>query len=116
MCMAGFGEVCSHATALLFAIEVNNRVIQNTGCISLLCMWLPAIQKIDYAPTKDIDFTNPKKIKVVCGSGDSAESTATTSKASESSSAASCAGHHSNILISKSVAPPSESKLKNFYD
>ena len=60
-CMAGFGEVCSHATALLFAIEVNSRVIQNTSCTSLLCMWLPAMQKVDYAPVKDIDFTNPKK-------------------------------------------------------
>ena len=62
-CMAGFGEVCSHATALLFAIEVNNRVIQNTNCTSLTCMWLPAMQKVDYAPIKDIDLTNPKKNK-----------------------------------------------------
>ena len=114
--MAGFGEVCSHATALLFVIKVNNRVIQNTSCTSLPCMWMPAMQKVDYAPIKDIDLTNPKKIKVVCGSGDSAESTATTSKASESSSTASCAGSHSNILIAKSVAPPSESELKNFYE
>ena len=102
-----FGEVCSNATALLFAIGVNNRVIQSTSCTSIPFMWLPDKQKVDNASIKDIDFINPKqKMKVVCGSGDSAESTATTSKASESSSAASYAGCHSNILIAKKVVLP----------
>ena len=57
-CMAGLGEVCSHIAALLFTMEINTKFVYNTSCTSLPCSWLPAMQKVDYAP---IDFSAPKR-------------------------------------------------------
>ena len=45
-CMAGIGEACFHAAALLFAVEANTP-----------CSWLvPSYKKVEYAPISDIDF------------------------------------------------------------
>uniref|UniRef100_A0A1X7SP42 PHD-type domain-containing protein n=1 Tax=Amphimedon queenslandica TaxID=400682 RepID=A0A1X7SP42_AMPQE len=66
-CMAGLGEACSHIAALLFTLEANTKMIQNTTCTSLPCSWLPpAFQDVSYAKLSNIDFSNPqsKKIKL----------------------------------------------------
>ena len=57
-CMEGLGEVCSHIAALLFTMEINTKFVNNT---SLPCSWLPAMQKVDYAPIEKIDFPAPKR-------------------------------------------------------
>ena len=59
-CMAGLGEACSHVAALLFTMEINTRLLNNTSCTSLACSWLPAIQKVDYSPIAKSDFSSPK--------------------------------------------------------
>ena len=35
-CMAGLGEACSHVAALLFTMEINTRLLNNTSCTSLV--------------------------------------------------------------------------------
>ena len=65
--MAGLGEACSHIAALLFTLEANTKMIQNTTCTSLPCSWLPpTFQDVSYAKLSNIDFSNPqsKKIKL----------------------------------------------------
>ena len=59
-CMAGLGEACSHVATLLFTMEINTRLLNNTSCTSLACSWLPAMQKVDYSPIAKIDFSSPK--------------------------------------------------------
>ena len=46
MCMAGLGEVCSHISALLFAVETNTHMQSNLSCTSRLCSWLPHEQLV----------------------------------------------------------------------
>ena len=55
--MAGLGEACSHIAALLFAVEVHNR-LKDTSCTTQPCKWLsPTMQNVPYAPISDISFT-----------------------------------------------------------
>ena len=61
-CMAGLGEVCSHISALLFAVEANTHMQSNLSCTSRLCSWLPpSTASVEYAPIADIDFTSPQQ-------------------------------------------------------
>ena len=54
--MAGLGEACSHIAALLFAVEVHNRL--KDTCTTQPCKWLsPTMQNVPYAPISDISFT-----------------------------------------------------------
>ncbi len=69
-CMAGLGEACSHIAALLFAVEVHNR-LKDTSCTSQPCQWLsPTMKNVPYAPISDICFTAPatKKKRLLKGS------------------------------------------------
>ena len=61
-CMAGLGEACSHIAAVLFAIDVRNRIDEDTSCTSVPCWWTDLSSKDAlYAPTAEIDFTHPKR-------------------------------------------------------
>ena len=61
-CMAGLGEVCSHISALLFAVEANTHMQSNLSYTSRLCSWLPpSTASVEYAPIADIDFTSPQQ-------------------------------------------------------
>ncbi len=49
-CMAGLGEACSHIAALLFAVEVHNR-LKDTSCTSQPCQWLsPTMKNVHICP------------------------------------------------------------------
>lgn len=68
-CMAGLGEVCSHIAAVLFAVEVHNR-LKDTSCTSQPCAWLsPTMKNVTYASISDINFTTPatKRKRVIEG-------------------------------------------------
>ena len=61
-CMAGLGEACSHVAAILFAIDVRNRIAEDASCTSVPCWWTDLSSKDAlYAPTAEIDFTSPKR-------------------------------------------------------
>ena len=45
-CMAGLGEVCSHISALLFAIEAHTKLKKDASCTSHPCKWLPPAIKM----------------------------------------------------------------------
>ncbi|XP_059171127.1 uncharacterized protein LOC131952467 [Physella acuta] len=67
-CMAGLGESCSHVGALLFAIEVGCRLMDNESTTQRSCQWIlpPYLQKVPYLKVADTDFDTPetKKIKL----------------------------------------------------
>jgi hypothetical protein len=45
-CMTGFGEVCSHAAGILFAIDfIVQKLDENSSCTSQLNGWLPPSEK-----------------------------------------------------------------------
>ena len=47
---AYIGEVCSHISALLFAIEAHTKLKKDASCTSHPCKWLPpAIKNVNYA-------------------------------------------------------------------
>ena len=49
-CMAGLGEVCSHVAAMLFTIDANTQLKNNTASTSLPCSWLPpTLQHVTYS-------------------------------------------------------------------
>ena len=59
--MAGFGETCSHITAVLFYLKAVHRFEEAKTCTQGLCTWsVPTFKKINYLPIKDIDFTSAK--------------------------------------------------------
>ena len=56
-CMAGLGDVCSHVAAILFTIDANTQLKNNTASTSLPCSWLPpTFQHVTYSEFVDIDF------------------------------------------------------------
>ena len=56
-CTAGLGEVCSHVAAILFTIDANTQLKNNTASTSLPCSWLPpTFQHVTYSEIVDIDF------------------------------------------------------------
>ena len=99
-CMAGIGKVCSHSAALLFTAEINAKMLKSTSCTSLPCMWLPSMQKVDYLPICEIDFSTPKKKLGKLTSSQSAER-------AESS----C----SNLSTAHAVPEPTDDELKQLY-
>ena len=60
--MSGLGEVCSHVSALLFAIEATVKIRNSATVIEEKAYWLlPAnMTKINYRPIREIDFTCAK--------------------------------------------------------
>ena len=75
-CMAGLGEVCSHISAVLFAVDYNTRMKNSTSATSLPCAWLPpTMQKVPYAQLCDIDFTSSKQKKLKLDESIAAECT-----------------------------------------
>ena len=55
----GLGEACAHIAALLFAVEVQNR-LKYTSCTSEPYKWLSlTMQNVPYALISDIVFTTP---------------------------------------------------------
>ena len=60
--MAGLGEVCSHISALLFAVDANTHMQSTLSCTSMLRSWLPpSTASVEYVPLTDIDFTSPQQ-------------------------------------------------------
>ena len=99
-CMAGIGEVCSHAAALLFTAEINTKMLKNTSCTSLPCMWLPSMQKVDYLPICEIDLSTPKK---------------KLGKLTFSQSAERVESSGSNLSTAHAVPEPTDNELKQLY-
>ncbi|KAL5013934.1 hypothetical protein ScPMuIL_008204 [Solemya velum] len=64
-CMAGLGEVCSHVSALLFAIEATVRLRNSKTVTQEKSYWLlpSAIKKVNYKTIQEIDFTSAKTKK-----------------------------------------------------
>lgn len=60
--MAGLGETCSHAAALMFAVMSGVRMRDDTACTSLPCQWLQPTQtkKIYCSELSAIDMTCPR--------------------------------------------------------
>ena len=59
--MAGLSEVCTHIAAILFYLEVACRFEEAKTCTQGLCTWnVPSLKKIEYLPTKEIDFTSAR--------------------------------------------------------
>ena len=74
-------EVCTHIGAILFYLEAVCRFEEAKTCTQGLCAWkIPCLKKIEYLPTKKIDFTSArgKKRKL----GDALEGTSTVSEES----------------------------------
>ena len=63
--MAGLGEVCTHAAAVMFYLETAARINGTPSCTQQKCQWImPVFQKqIPYSPIKSIDFTSAKARK-----------------------------------------------------
>lgn len=61
-CMAGLGETCSHAAALMFAVMSRVRMRDDTPCTSLPCRWLQPTKtkKITCSELSSIDITCPR--------------------------------------------------------
>ena len=68
--MTGLGEVCTHIAAVLFYLEAAYRIKEVETCTQVKCLLaMPSfLSKIEYCPTKDIDFTPPctKKKRFDC--------------------------------------------------
>lgn len=66
-CMAGLGEVCSHIGAFLFSVEVVVRIRNSKTVTQEKAYWLlpSGLQKLDYKPVREIDFTSAKTKKRV---------------------------------------------------
>ena len=63
--MAGLGEVCTHVAAVMFYVEISERLNGAPTCTQQKCQWvIPAYQKdIPYAPLHMIDFSSAKSKK-----------------------------------------------------
>lgn len=61
-CMAGLGETCPHAAALMFAVMSGVRMRDDTACPSLPCRWLQLTKtkKITCSELFSIDMTCPR--------------------------------------------------------
>ena len=59
-CMAGLGETCTHAAAILVYLEAAARIQGKETTTQHKCEWImPSFQKSgQYLPVKDIDFTS----------------------------------------------------------
>ena len=67
-CKAGLGEVCSHVTALLYAVESAVKHLEDRSCTDGPRQWgLPPVKagKALYEEGSEIDFSNPSKKR--CG-------------------------------------------------
>lgn len=64
-CMAGLGECCSHIASVLFYLGVWTRLNGKPACTQVKCTWLlsSAVQQVEYARVKDINFSSAKKLK-----------------------------------------------------
>ena len=59
--MAGLEEVCTHIAAVLFYLEAACRFEEAKTCTQGLCTWnVPTMKKIEYLPTKEIDFMSAR--------------------------------------------------------
>ena len=89
--MAGLAETCSHVGAVLHWVETAIRVRDDTPCTSKENKWLmpTPTQSIPYLQLSDIDFSAPKRQKVLSPSAPSV-----------------------NVSI---VTPPSESEKDDFF-
>ena len=79
-CTAGLAETCSHVGAVLHWVETVIRVRDDTPCTSEENKWLmptPA-QSIPYVQLGEIDFSAPKRQKVISPSTPSANVSTTT--------------------------------------
>ncbi|XP_051266591.1 uncharacterized protein LOC127369363 [Dicentrarchus labrax] len=84
-CMAGLGETCSHAAALMFAVMSGVRLRDDTPCTSLPCQWLQPTQKkkIACSELSSIDMTCPRtQSRKVLGQVDMSVVNETTSRKS----------------------------------
>ena len=72
-CMAGLAETCSHVDAVLHWVETAIRVREDTPCTSKENKWVmpTPTQSITYLQLSDIDFSAPKRQKVLSPSAPS---------------------------------------------
>ena len=92
-CMAGLAETCSHVGAILHWVETAVRVHDDTPCTSKENKWLmpTPTQSIPYRQLSEIDFSAPKRQKVMSPSVPS------------------------NSVSVQSVKPPSETEKEGFF-
>ena len=64
-CVAGLGETCTHAAALLISIEAMVKMRDAKTVTQEKAYWLlpSAMKKVDYKECKDINFTSAKSMK-----------------------------------------------------
>ena len=64
-CMTGLGECCSHIASVRFYIEVWARLNGKLACTQIKFTWLlpTAVKQVDYARTKDFNFSSARKLK-----------------------------------------------------
>ena len=78
-CMAGLGEACSHVASLMFYIDAAVRIRDSKTVTQEKAYWMlpSALDKVDYVPVSDMDFSSPstKKrklihfegVRIICG-------------------------------------------------
>ena len=64
-CMAGLGEACSHVASLMFYIDAAVRIRDSKTVTQEKAYWMlpSALDKVDYVPVSDMDFTSPSTKK-----------------------------------------------------
>ena len=142
-CMAGLSETCSHAAALMFAVQSIVMRRDATPCTSLPCQWLQPSQtkKICYSEVSSIDLTCPKTQQrkvlsaldqnVVCEVGKKSGSCHVTPKATDNeisdfldqlknatprAAVLSVAPKHSNDFVPKILREGYPTPLEHLYD
>jgi len=93
-CMAGLGEACSHAAAVLFAAEANALTKSQFSSTSLPCSWLPpTFRSVKISEINAIDFATPQHKRKLSSSDKSA----------------------SKSKKKYTILPPTEEQLKRHY-
>ena len=64
-CMAGLGEACSHVASLMFYIDAAVKIWDSKTVIQEKAYWMlpSALDKVDYVPVSDMDFSLPSTKK-----------------------------------------------------
>ena len=64
-CMAGLGEACSHVASLMFYIDAAVRIRDSKTVTQEKAYWMlpSALDKVDYVPVSDMDFSSPSTKK-----------------------------------------------------
>ena len=78
-CMAGLAETCSHVGALLHWVETAVRIQNSTSCTSKENQWMmpKSMKAVPYLQLNDINFSAPKRQKLLSAPHESPTTTVT---------------------------------------